>query len=191
MKALHNRDVNVFTTNASAKSTRVNKNLKRSERAIDYGLSNSSDLILSQQICRSWHLSDHLPVCVSFRFVLSEASPCMSTVFDRILLRKPEISQAIKEFYYPNKANSIHEIHIERLRSLNVLREIPNEKISLLVPLSIKKAIMLKRSIESSVRSGLAPASAIVAAKTVVKKAIYRHKHKSYLRYVLRGINFF
>ena len=83
---------------------------------------------------------------------------------------KPEISQAIKEFSYPNEVDSCHEVLIERFCSLNVLTKIPSEKISLLVPLSIKKAIMLKRSIESSVRSGLAPASAIVAAKTVVKR---------------------
>ena len=70
VRKLHNRDVNVFATNAPAKSTQANKNLKRSKQIIDYSLSNFSSLILSQQICHFWHLSGERHLSVGVRSLI-------------------------------------------------------------------------------------------------------------------------
>ena len=52
----------IFLNKCPTKSTRILRDRKRTNRTIDFAISNTDGIILSQKCRRNWCISDHLPV---------------------------------------------------------------------------------------------------------------------------------
>lgn len=191
------KGIQVHTTNAPIKGTRINPDCRRTKRPTDYGLSNNNQMIISQ-LCRyNWMISDHLPIEVMINMNHNTTGDEKTLLFDRKRLYDNNIIKALKDHDYKVSGQDpvgdikvFHEELNKTLRDLKVIREITISDRTLIVPKNIKRAIALKRDKDKKVRKGLISISRLAEAKKFVVKQIRAHKRKSYLRFIMKGINY-
>lgn len=195
-RKLLNNGVQVYTTHAPTKGTRIFTNRRRTKRPIDYGLSNLSTLIQSQKTRYNWMISDHLPVEIKINHI-HVVEKNYNVIFDRKKLSDPKIANAIKNHKFDikelNIIEGINKFHNElnkTLEKLKVIRTINSIDKNVHIPSSIKGAIKSKHKIDKKVRKGESPIEDLIAARKAIKKAISSSRRKSYLRFINEGIGY-
>ena len=195
-RKLSKKGIQVYTTGAPIRGTRIYRNRKRTKRAIDYGLSNCDRLINSQKVRYNWNISDHLPVEVNISLNCFKKSNEKKLIFDRKKLYETNIINVIKSHDYKTSGidpvmdiKFFHEELNIILKELKVIREIDVNN-NIIIPKSIKKAIALKRIKDKEVRKGISPLNELVQMKKNIIKEIRAYKRKSYLRFISRGVEY-
>ena len=184
-------------TGAPCKGTRVRKNRRRTGRPIDFAISSSDNLILSQAVRRNWSISDHLPVVVKINVAHRNCGPETITVFDRKKLCDPEIATAIKEHQFrvgeSNPTELVKRFHEDLHQVLTDLRVIRKEKKmeqTVSLPKPIKRAIRSKRQVDKLVRRGLAPLSQLDQARKEIAILVKQQQRRFYLKSINKGIKY-
>jgi hypothetical protein len=190
------KGVQVYAPGAPIRGTRVFKNRKRTERPIDFGLTNSSQLVASQCTRSCWMISDHLPVEIRLNLGHREHSLEKVTVFDRKRLNEPHIAEAIKNQKIDltgldplSGITTFHTTLVETLKRLNVIREEKPREDFLIIPDSVKRAINLKRQTDKAVREVRATLAELEEARKSVSRAVADSRRRSYMRSIKRGID--
>lgn len=193
---LEKAKLEVYASNCPTRGTRVKSNMRRSVNVIDYGISNQSDLIISQCARRHWNMSDHLPIMLTINNKHKTSACLRKVIFDRNLLNSKKVIKAIQNICIDNNhtaEDAVNQLSLtinEKLRQLKVIREV--KIISRLDFLSsrIIRLIKTKNDTAKLVHSNILSIDEYKKAKSLVKREIKKFRRRRFLNYINKGIKY-
>lgn len=195
VRRLAKENVHVYASFAPTKGTRI-VHRKRSNRVIDYAVSNEEGIIMRQSVKERWKISDHLPIVVTLRVKIKDKSPVLLTRFERQLLDNPKIASAVRKhkFVSLTACTSDPKQFFNELKSLlKRLKVVRDEWVSEKQPRfnkTIKRAVIKKRSAERALCNRVGTEEEVARASKNLKKVVRRCKRQAYIKYVARGISY-
>ena len=197
-RQLRRQGCSVFATSAPTKGTRIKKNRHRTNRVIDFAVTNDPDLIRSQNCLRDWNISDHIPVLVKLNLKHKSKEQKVKLVFDREKSKDKKIVKKILDESCVIDTNLSAEESI-KLFSINTRVEL--EKLNIVsnktvgrkephIPSKIKRMVLIKREKDKLVRKKQVPLEEFENARKNLKRELSRYGKTRYLKFIKQGIDF-
>lgn len=188
----------VFATSAPTKGTRIKKNRHRTDRIIDFAVSNDPDLIGSQICLRDWNISDHIPVLIKLNLKHKCKVQKTKLVFDRERSKNKKIIKKILDESCIIDTNLSAEESIKlfsintraKLEELNIISNKVVGKKEPYISNRIKQLVLNKREKDKLVRKEQAALSEFTEARKKLKRELKRYGRKQYLKFIRKGIDF-
>ena len=195
---LRRRGCPVFATNAPTKGTRIKKNRHRTDRVIDFAVSNDPDLIESQICLRDWNTSDHILVLIKLNLRHKCKIQKTKLIFDRekskdkkIIKKILDESSVIDPNLNAEESIKLFSINTRaKLMELKIIADKAVEKKEPYIPKKIKKMVLIKREKDKLVRKRQANLSEFIEARKNLKKELKRYSRKRYLKFIKKGMEY-